>query len=101
MKNAPKLFSMYLKDNMGNKTISELYTDAKKLKHSSNPNNILKSAKNFIKIFSNEPPPIFLGVFHSWDNFDTIGVSSRTEVISAIYKKDDKKTLQIIDPFRF
>ena len=33
--------------NMQNGTISELYTDDKKIKHSRNPNHILKSAKNF------------------------------------------------------
>ena len=32
---------------MQNKTISELYTDDKKSKYSSNPNDILKSAKTF------------------------------------------------------
>ena len=35
--------------------------------------------------------PILLGLFHSWDKFDTMGMSSRTGVISVIYKKDDKK----------
>ena len=32
---------------MENGTISELYTDDKKSKYSSNPNDILESAKNF------------------------------------------------------
>ena len=35
--------------------------------------------------------PILLGMFHSWDKLDTMGVSSRTVVISVIYKKVDKK----------
>ena len=30
-------------------------------------------------------------MFHSWDMFGTMEVSSRTGVISVIYKKDDKK----------
>ena len=36
-----------MKLNMQNGTIFELYTDDKKSKYSSNPNNILKSAKSF------------------------------------------------------
>ena len=41
MKNALKLISMYVKDNMQSQAISELYTDDKKSKCSSNPNDIL------------------------------------------------------------
>ena len=33
MTNAPKLISMYLIDNMQNQTISELYTDDKKMQN--------------------------------------------------------------------
>ena len=33
MTNAPKLISMYLIDNMQNQTISELYTDDKKIQN--------------------------------------------------------------------
>ena len=36
-----------MKQNMQNQTISELYSDDKKLKYSINPNDILKSLKNF------------------------------------------------------
>ena len=36
-KNAPKLYSNYLKDIMQNQTISELYTYDNKSKYSSNP----------------------------------------------------------------
>ena len=46
-KNAPKLISMYWEDNMQIRTISELYTNDKKTKYPSNPNDILKSAKIF------------------------------------------------------
>ena len=38
-----------MKQNMQNGTISELRTDDKKLRYSSNPNNILKLAKDFYK----------------------------------------------------
>ena len=36
-----------MKQNMENGTISELYTNEKKSKYSSNPSDIPKSAKNF------------------------------------------------------
>ena len=39
---------MYLKDNMQNRTISELYAGNKKAKYSSKPNDILKSTKTFM-----------------------------------------------------
>ena len=41
----PKLSLKYLKQNMKNQTIFELYTDDNKTKYSSNPIEILKSAK--------------------------------------------------------
>ena len=40
-----------MKQNIQNKTLSEFYTDDKKSKYSSNPTDILKSAKNFYKSF--------------------------------------------------
>ena len=61
MKNAPKLVSRYLKGNMQNQTMSELYTDDKKTKYSSNPNDILKSAENFYeKLYTKRQPPKLL-----------------------------------------
>ena len=75
---------MYLKDNMQNQTTSELYTEDKKTKYSSNPNYILKSKRksqmnNFtfarLKFLQN----IFL---NEYVRLDTIGVKSRTGVIS-------------------
>ena len=57
-KNALKLVSMYLKENMQNQTISELYTDDKKTTYSSNPNAFLKSAKNlYEKLYTKRQPP--------------------------------------------
>ena len=46
-KNAPKLYSNYLKDIMQNQTISELYTYDNKSKYSSNPKKILNLQKIF------------------------------------------------------
>ena len=40
-----------MKQSMQNGKISELYTDDRKSKYSSNPNYILKSAKNFYEKF--------------------------------------------------
>ena len=52
-----KLISMYLKDNMNNQTSSELYTDDKKTENFSNPNNILKSTKDFYeKLYTKRQP---------------------------------------------
>ena len=43
---------------MQNGAISELYTDDKKAKYSSNSNSILKSAKNFYqKLYTKRKPP--------------------------------------------
>ena len=41
-------FKVLERRNMQNQTISELYTDDNKSKHSSNPTDILKSAKKFL-----------------------------------------------------
>ena len=144
---------------MQNQTIFELYTDDNKSKYSSNPKDILKSAKKkkrkekkrklytkrtstaaattefvqkipnrkkisnehfnlceaeisldeiiksinsetnnkppgndgltaeFYRHFSNELAPVLLGVYDSWGKLDTMGVTYRTGIISAIYKR--------------
>ena len=53
---------MYLKDNMQNQRIYELYTDDEKAKYSSKPNDILKSAENFYEklYFKTQPPKLLL-----------------------------------------
>ena len=49
----PKIFYEVLeRQNMENQTIFELYTDDNKSKYSSNPKDILKSAKNFMKLYT-------------------------------------------------
>ena len=55
----------------------------------------------FYKHFSNELTPALLDLYDSWGKLGTMGVTSRTEIISAIYKKDIAKILQTIDPFHF
>ena len=47
----------------------------------------------FYKNFSNELAPILLDVYDSWGKLGTMGVTSRTGIISAIYKKVDKKDI--------
>ena len=41
----------------------------------------------FYKHFSNEIAPVLLDVYGSWGKLDTMGVTSRTEIISVIYKR--------------
>ena len=146
----PKTFFEVLeKHNMKNQTAFELYTDDIKSKYFSNPVDILKSAKNFLKLYtkwtstaattkfawkipnrknisyehfnlcgaeisldeliksinsetnntppgndgltaefyrhsSNELAPALLGVYDAWGKLDTIGVTYRRGIISAI-----------------
>ena len=40
-------------------------------------------------------------VYQSWGNLDTMGGSSRIEVISAISKKDDKECIENYRPISF
>ena len=47
-KNNPELISMYLKDNVKNQTISELYTDDKKTKLMIRKQNILATLMIFL-----------------------------------------------------
>ena len=42
---------MYLKDDMRNQKMTELYTDGQKTKYSSNPNGLPKSVPNFYEKF--------------------------------------------------
>ena len=41
----------------------------------------------FYKHYSNELAPVLLDVYGSWGKLDTMGVTSRTEIISVIYKR--------------
>ena len=50
------------------------------------------------KHFSDELSLVFLHVYDSWEKLGTTGVSSRTEIISAIYKKVIKQIFQTKDP---
>ena len=49
----------------------------------------------FYQQFSNELAPVFLDVYDSWGTLGTMGVTSRTEIICAIYKKGDKRYIYI------
>ena len=48
-----KIFALFERQNMWNKTISELYIDNNKWKYSSNSKEILKSTKNLHEKFCN------------------------------------------------
>ena len=45
-------FEVLERQNMKNQTIFELYTDDNKSKYSSNPKDILKSAKKLMKLYT-------------------------------------------------
>ena len=47
----------------------------------------------FYKHFSNELAPVLLDVYNSWVKFGAMGVTSRTGIISFIYRKGDKKDI--------
>ena len=148
------------RQNLQCQRISELYADDDKLKHSRNPKDIFKSAKNnfeklytkdtaskasstkllvkfpnrkrisneqlnlsevklfldeiiksvnsqtnnkssgndaltakFYEHFSNELAPIFLNVCDSWGKLSTMGIISKTGIISVIFKKGDKNDI--------
>ena len=52
----------------------------------------------FYKHFLNELAPVLLGVYDSWAKFGTMGVTSRTGIISAIYNKGDKRDIENYRP---
>ena len=55
----------------------------------------------FYKHISNKLAPILLDVYGSWGKLGTIGITSRTVIISAIYKKDDKRNMKNYRPILF
>ena len=55
----------------------------------------------FYKHFSNKLAPILLDVYGSREKLGTIGITSRTVIISAIYKKDDKRNMKNYRPILF
>ena len=48
----------------------------------------------FYKHFSNELAPILLDVYDPWEKLRTRSVTSKTGIISAIYKKGDKRYIE-------
>ena len=50
----------------------------------------------FYKNFSNELAPVLLDVHDSWGKLGTLSVTSKTGIISAIYKIGDKRDIEKI-----
>ena len=55
----------------------------------------------FHKHFSNELAPVLLDVYDSGGELGTISVTSRTQIISATYKKGDKRDIENYRPTSF
>ena len=55
----------------------------------------------FYKHFLNDLAPVLFDVYGSWGKLDTMGVTSSSGIISAIYEKCNKMILQTIDRFHF
>ena len=55
----------------------------------------------FYKHFSNELTPVLLDVYDSWGKLGTIRVTSRTGIMSAMYKKGDKRDIENYKPISF
>ena len=55
----------------------------------------------FYKHFSNELAPVLLDVYDSWGKLGTMGVTSRTGIISVKYKKGDKKDIANCTPIYY
>ena len=53
------------------------------------------------KHFSKELAPVLLHVYASWGKLGTIGVTSRTGIISATNKKCDKRDIENYRPTSF
>ena len=71
-------------------SIGEVLNAINSQKNNKSPGNDGITAE-FYKHFSNEMAPILLEIYNSWKQLGTIGISSRTGIISVIYKKRQQK----------
>ena len=73
-------------------SLDEIYKAIDSQKNNKSPGNDGLTAE-FYKHFSKDLAPILLEVYDSWKQLGIIGISSRTGIISVIYKKGDKKDI--------
>ena len=75
------------------KSLNEIIKSINSETNNKSPGNDGLLTREFHKHFSNEVAPVLLVVYDSWGKLGTMGVTSRTGIISAMYKKVDKKDI--------
>ena len=80
--------------------LDEIIKSIKSQKNNKSPGNDGLKAISY-KDFSNELAPVLLYVYDSWGNLGTIGVTSRTGILSVIYEKGDKRGIENYRPISF
>ena len=80
--------------------LDEIIKSIKSQKNNKSPGNDGLKAISY-KDFSNELAPVLLYVYDSWGNLGTIGVTSRTGILSVMYEKGDKRGIENYRPTSF
>ena len=73
-------------------SLDEIIEAINSQKNNKSPGNDGLTAE-FYKHFSSDIAPMLLDVYNSWTELGIMGISSRTGIISVIYKKGDKKDI--------
>lgn len=81
----------------GEISLEEIVEAINSQKNNKSPGTDVLTAE-FYKHFSNGIAPMLLDVYNSWNELGIRGSSSRTGIISVIYKKGDKKDIENYRP---